>query len=108
MALDLDPRLGILAVEALHGLPCIRALVTLLAVDRVGNSPKLWAGNIVGKSLALRSGPSSGTRLSHIMLADHTTDIVLGRRSKHTIQAFLRGIMWSISISLALVQVAPS
>lgn len=64
MALDLDPTLGVGAVEAAQRrLPRIRAPITLGLVDVVGYGPELRAGNVIGKSLTLRCLPFGGTRL---------------------------------------------
>ncbi len=59
VALDLDPALGVGAVEAAQGrLPRIRAAVALGLVDVVGDGPELRTGDVVGKGLALGCLPA--------------------------------------------------
>lgn len=107
VGLDLDPSASVGAVEAGDGrLPGVGALVALGLVDGVGDSPQLGAGEVVGEVLALGGGPRSGTRLSFRVRAPFVH--AHGEGISLTTQAFFRGTMWSMSTSLAAVQVAPS
>lgn len=64
VALDVDPALGVCAVERLQRrLPFVRALIALGAVGSAGDGPELRAGDVVGESLALGSSPFRSTRL---------------------------------------------
>lgn len=64
MALDVDPALGVRAVERLQRrLPGVGALVALGAVGTAGDGPELRAGDVVGESLTLGSSPCGSTRL---------------------------------------------
>lgn len=58
IALDVNPRLGVRAVEAgQRGLPLVGAAVALGAVGARGDGPELRAGDVVGEGLALGGGP---------------------------------------------------
>lgn len=64
MRLHSDPGGRISAVEGRQGrLPLVWALVALLMVNSVVNSPELRADKVVGESLALRRGPVEGSGL---------------------------------------------
>lgn len=64
VALDLDPTLGVGAVEARQrGLPLVGGVAALGLVDVVGDGPELRTADVVGKGLTLGSGPFGSTRL---------------------------------------------
>jgi hypothetical protein len=111
-ALDLDPGACVGAVEARQRrLPRVRALVTLALVDIVGDRPQLGTRDVVGKGLALRRRPRLGAGLNvsrvSASLIEHAR-CTLGKEEKLTIQAFLRGTMWSMSTSEGAVHEPPS
>lgn len=110
VVLDLHPAPRVDTVEAGQWrLPVGRVLVPLGLVHVIRHGPELRPGNIVGKGLPLGSGPGIGARLRPCQLRSlFAACRVYVERERLTIQAFFNGTMWSMSTSLAAVQVAPS
>jgi hypothetical protein len=106
-ALDPYPHLGIRAVVACErGLPLFGPFVAFGLVDVVGYGEQLRVGQVVGEGLAAGGGPGGGAGLWGGVLVDGVEE---GERGEHvTFHALLSGTMWSMSTSLAAVQVAPS
>jgi len=110
--LDGHPRLGVGAVEGSEGrLPRVGGLVALGLVHVVGDGPELRGVEVVGElgALGCRPGVCAGLQGNkEKKLVNKVTKRIFWGRRRHTIQAFLRGTMWSMSTSEAAVQVAPS
>lgn len=112
--LDLNPSPGVSAPEGGQGrLPVLWAGIALGLVDVVGDGPELRVGQIVGKGLTLGRGPGGSARfpllqgkLRQFCFFYKITFFFIFCRGGLT--ALERGTMWSMSTSLAAVQVAPS